>query len=134
LPCMISKFDIGDKKIFERVVRQEDSASFEGNNVHPVYATFAVTRDAEWCSRLFVLEMKEENEEGIGTFVNVKHVSPALIGETVLYEAVLDEEKGNEVNCRFIAKIGERIIAEGRTGQKILLKEKIEKLFDSLKK
>ena len=131
---MKSIFNIGDKKYFERVVTLDDSAAFEGNHIHPVCSTFAVARDAEWCGRLFVLEMKEANEEGIGTFVNVKHLSPALVGETVLYEAVIDELKGNEVNCSFCAKIGERIIAEGRTGQKILLKERIEKLFEALKK
>jgi len=78
--------------------------------------------------------MKEENEEGIGTFVNVKHISPAFIGDKILFEAVIDELKVNEVNCSFNAKVGERMIAEGRTGQKILLKEKIEKLFEGLRK
>ena len=131
---MKANFKTGDKKIFERVVRQEDTAVFESGVVHPVYATFALTRDAEWSSRLFVLEIKEESEEGIGTYVNVKHVSPAFIGDKVLFEAVIDELKGNEVNCSFIAKVGERIIAEGRTGQKILLKEKIEKIFAELNK
>ena len=58
-------FKVGDKKVFERLVRQEDGASFEGSHIHPVYATFSITRDAEWCSRLFVLEMKEADEEGI---------------------------------------------------------------------
>ncbi len=131
---MISKFKVGDKKTFERTVRAEDTAAFDSGTVHPVYATFALTRDAEWSSRLFVLEMKEENEEGIGTFVNVKHVSPAFTGDKVLFEAVVDELKGNEVNCSFTAKVGDRLIAEGRTGQKILLKEKIEMLFENLKK
>lgn len=131
---MISKFKVGDKKTFERTVRDEDTAAFESGEVHPVYATFALTRDAEWSSRLFVLEMKEENEEGIGSFVNVKHISPAFIGDKILFEAVIDELKVNEMNCSFNAKVGERIIAEGRTGQKILLKEKIEKLFEGLRK
>lgn len=131
---MIFKFNIGDKKYFERTIRKLDSASFEGDMVHPVYATFAITRDAEWCSRLFVLEMKDETEEGIGTFANVNHLSPALIGETVLYEATLEEVKGHAVTCSFKATIGKRLIAEGKTGQKILKKEKIEKLFDGLKK
>jgi len=131
---MFSKFKAGDKKYFERVVAKNESASFEGTMVHPVYATFAITRDAEWCSRLFVLEMKQEGEEGIGTFANVNHLSPALIGETVLFEATLQEVKGNAVSCTFVAKVGDRIIAEGSTGQKILLREKIEKLFEGLKK
>lgn len=131
---MISKFRKGDKKTFERIVREEDTAAFESGTVHEVYATFALTRDAEWTSRLFVLELKEENEEGIGTFVNLKHLSPALIGEIVFFEAVIEEIKGNEVNCSFRAKVGERLIADGKTGQKILTKERIEKLFRETKK
>lgn len=130
---MLNKFNIGDKKIFERVVRPEDTAAFESGEVHPVYATFALTRDAEWSSRLFVLEMKELHEEGIGTFVNIKHVSPAFIGNTVLFEAVIDELEGNAVNCTITASVNGRVIAEGRTGQKILTKEKIDRLFNSLK-
>ena len=114
-------------------MREEDTATFRSGNVHPVYATFALTRDAEWSSRLFVLEMKENDEEGIGTIVNVKHISPAFVGDKVMFEAVIDELNGNEVNCTFTAKIGNRLIAEGRTGQKILKKEKIEKLFQGLK-
>lgn len=131
---MVSKFTTGDKKYFEKLVRVEDTASFESGTVHELYATFALTRDAEWSSRLFVLEMKSDNEEGIGTFVHVNHVSPALVNETVLFEAVLEEIKGNAVNCSFTARVGNRLIAEGRTGQKILSKEKIERLFEDLKK
>ncbi|MBK8658926.1 MAG: hypothetical protein IPN22_08660 [Bacteroidetes bacterium] len=129
---MKSIFKAGDTKTFERTVRPEDSASFEGTHVHPVYATFGLTRDAEWCSRLFVLEMKEENEEGIGTFVDVKHLSPALIGETVRFEATIEEISGNAVNCSFIARVNDRTIATGKTGQKVLLKSKLEELFNGL--
>ena len=128
-----STFHIGDKKTFIRKVRPEDTAAFDSGEVHPVYATFALTRDAEWCSRLFVLDMKVPQEEGIGTFVNVKHVSPAFIDDEVVFEAVVDELEGNMVNCSFTAKVGERLVAEGRTGQKILPKEKIESLFDKLR-
>ena len=46
-------------------------------NVHPFYSTFALGRDVEWACRQFVLEMKEEDEEGIGTFLNITHKSPA---------------------------------------------------------
>jgi fluoroacetyl-CoA thioesterase len=122
-------FKIGDRKTFEREVRAEDTATFESGKVHPFYATFAIARDAEWCSRLFVLEMKEEDEEGIGTFVNVKHLAPAFEGDKVIFEAVIDELRGNSVNCSFTARINERLIAEGRTGQKILTKEKITRLY-----
>ncbi|HEY0261718.1 MAG TPA: hypothetical protein VGB95_01740, partial [Chitinophagales bacterium] len=70
---MLSKFQIGDKKTHKNAVKTADIAAFQGEAVHNVYATFAIARDAEWTGRLFVLEMKEANEEGIGTFVNVEH-------------------------------------------------------------
>ncbi len=35
----------------------------------------------------------------------------------------------NEIICTYKAFIGERLIAEGETGQKILKREKLENLF-----
>jgi predicted thioesterase len=130
---MLSVFQIGDKKKYQTVVKNEDVAAFHGETVHSVYATFAIARDAEWAGRLFVLEMVEKNEEGIGTFVNVEHLAPAFVGEEVVFEAQIDELFGNTINCSFTAKVGERLIAKGRTGQKIILKEKLNRLFDSYK-
>ena len=126
-------FKVGDSKTFERIVCEEDTAKFESGAVHNVYATFAIARDAEWCSRLFVLDFKEENEEGIGTFVTVKHISPAKIGDAVLFESVIVLFERNKLNCIFSAKVKGKLIAEGETGQKILLKSEFEKLFDKLK-
>lgn len=125
-------FQINDKKEYRKVVSQEDTASFEVGQVHPVYSTFALGRDAEWCCRLFVLDMKEEDEEGIGTFLNIEHVSPALIGSEVRFEAILTEVNKNAVICDFKAYVGDRLVARGKQGQKIIKKKKIEKLFASL--
>jgi len=128
-------FKIGDRIQFERSVRfLEDAASFEGKNVHPVYATFAIARDGEWTSRQFVLEMKEDDEEGIGTFVEVQHLASALIGEIVLFTAIIYELEKNVINCSFTATVGKRVIAIGKTGQKIIKKEKLNLYFESLKK
>jgi len=125
-------FSPGSKRGFTKVVGKDDIAAFESGVVHEVYATFAIARDAEWAGRLFVLEMKDEDEEGIGTFVLVDHHAPALVGETVVYEAIMDEMYKNVVGCTFTAYVGDRLIASGRTGQKILKKDKLEKLFEGL--
>jgi predicted thioesterase len=117
----------------QHVVVQEDTATFETGEVHPVYSTFSLTREAEWCTRQFVLEMKEEGEEGIGTYVNVQHKSPAFIGQTVVFKGLVDRLEGNHLHCHFQAFVGDRVIAEGETGQKILKKEKLNRLFDQLK-
>jgi len=58
-------FSIGAIQHFERQVSINDIASFNDQAVHQVYATFALGRDAEWCCRLFVLEMIEDDEEGL---------------------------------------------------------------------
>lgn len=129
---MINCFKPGDKKIFRHRVELSDIAQFKSGAVHEVYATFALARDAEWAGRLFVLEMKEEGEEGIGTFIEVEHASPAIVGQEVVFTATLDEVKGNSVICSFEASVGDRLIAKGRTGQKILPKDKIDRIFAAL--
>jgi len=123
----------GDTKTYLKEVTEADVAAFESGQVHPVYATFALARDAEWACRLFVLEMKEADEEGIGTFVTVQHVSPALVGQTVAFEATIKELKGNSIVCTYTAKVGERLVAHGEQGQKILKQERLQQLFSSLK-
>ncbi|MCB9250942.1 MAG: hypothetical protein H6605_00605 [Flavobacteriales bacterium] len=130
---MLSIFKPGDVKTFEREVLETDVAQFDSGMVHPVYSTFALGRDAEWVCRLFVIDMKEEGEEGIGTFLNIKHHSPAFIGEKVLFTGIFQELKGNNIFCDFKVNAGNRLIAEGNTGQKILLKEKIHSIFNSIR-
>jgi fluoroacetyl-CoA thioesterase len=129
---MKNPFSLGDIKIYKKTVIQTDTATFDSGQVHPVYATFALGRDAEWACRLFVLEMKEADEEGIGTFLHVDHASPALLGSEVVFTAALKSVERNEVICSYEARVGDRLIAKGETGQKILKKEKLEKVFNQL--
>ncbi|MEO1049410.1 MAG: hypothetical protein AAFX87_02225 [Bacteroidota bacterium] len=126
-------FKKGDKKTYETTVSDKDFAGFHGQVVHEVYATYALGRDIEWSSRLFVLEMTEEDEEGIGTFLTINHKSPAFLGDNLVIEAVVNSFEGNELICDYEARVGQRVVAEGQTGQKILKKERIEKLFSNLK-
>lgn len=125
-------FQPGNSKTFTRVVRAEDCTAFESGLVHPVYATFALARDAEWCCRLFVLEMKEEHEEGIGTMIHIEHISPAPEGAAVVFTAVIKSMERHEIICSFEARTGDHVIARGEQGQKILPKDKLAHLFARL--
>ncbi len=125
-------FRPGDKQVFEKVVQPDEIAAFESGIVHHVYSTFSLAKDAEWSTRLFVLDMKEEDEEGIGTFIEVYHRSPAKVNSKVTFTATLEEVNGHEIVCSFIATVGDRLIAEGRTGQKILNKSKVNSLLEKL--
>ena len=61
---MKKRFKTGDKKIYKKEIVTSDQAIFHGELLHQVCSTFALARDFEWTSRLFFLEMKEEDEEG----------------------------------------------------------------------
>ncbi|MFY0254854.1 thioesterase family protein [Chitinophaga sp. 30R24] len=126
---MHSIFQPGHTMQFSRVVRPEDCATFDNGNVHPVYATFALARDAEWCCRLFILAMKEETEEGIGTRLTIEHISPARIGSRVDFTATITHIHHHEITCHYEAACAHRVIAVGVQVQKILKKEKLERLF-----
>lgn len=131
---MKNPFAPGDQKVYEHLVTDADAARFPSGEVHAVYSTFALTRDAEWAGRLFVLDMKEEGEEGIGTAVNVQHHAPAMIGETVMITSTLAAVTGNEIVTPFEVMAGRRLIASGETRQKIVKKEKLDRLFATLRR
>lgn len=110
---------------------ESDCAIFNGELLHRVCSTFALARDFEWSSRLFFLEMKDDDEEGVGTMLSIDHKSPAFVGEEVLFTATVEKVEKHELICSIEAKVGDRIIATGKTGQKMLKKEKLKELFKS---
>lgn len=132
LGSMKQPFKSGDQKTYTHLVTPEDIARFATGAVHEVYSTFALARDAEWSGRLFVLDMKEEDEEGIGTGLTIRHVSPALVGQSVVFTATLAEVNKNEVVTDYTATVGDRLIADGRQWQKIVRSSRLAQLFESL--
>lgn len=122
-------FRSGDSKQTSYVVTGEDVASFKGDVVHPVCATFTLAREIEWSTRQFVLEMREEDEEGVGTFLTIEHKSPAFVDEEIIFTVCYETLTGNELICSFEAKVGGRVVATGKTGQKILKRERINRIF-----
>lgn len=130
---MKSIFKKSDKKVYLHKVSEQDIAAFHGETVHPVYATFALARDMEWSGRLFVLDMLEDDEQGIGTFIEIDHKSPAFVNEEAHITANIEQINAHEIICSVEVTVGSRVIARGRTGQKIMKKEKLERLFNTVK-
>lgn len=125
-------FKAGDQKVYKKTVEESDQASFHGEVLHAVCSTFALARDFEWSSRLFFLEMKEDDEEGVGTFLSIDHKSPAFVGEELNMVATIEKIEINELICSIKATCGNRLVAIGRTGQKMLKKDKLKSLFAKL--
>lgn len=137
---MKTPFNPGDTKVYCKVVSDDDLAEFPdtahitgGGRVHPFYSTFALARDAEWACRLFVLDMKEADEEGIGLSISVDHLSPAGVGDDIEITAILKEVKGNSVICDYEAVSCGKLIARGTQVQMILKKDKVQKMYAELR-
>ena len=77
--------------------------------------------------------MKNADEEGVGTFLTVEHKSPAFVGEEINFVAWVDHIDGNELICFYEAKVLERLIAIGKTGQKIFTRDKLQRIFSPSK-
>ena len=122
-------FKPGDEKQYRKIVQAEDVASFHGRVVHQVCSTFTLAREIEWTTRLFVLDMRDDDEEGIGTFLTIEHKGPAFVGEEIVFTGIVESINDHELICSFHAEVGARTIAVGKTGQKILKREKIAQLF-----
>ncbi len=131
---MKNPFEKGDVQSYSHTVTEKDLAEFGDSIVHEVYSTFALGRDAEWSGRLFVLQMKEEHEEGIGTALHIEHIAPAFLGQEVRFTSVFERIEKNEITTSFHAKVGEILIAKGLQKQKIVDKTKLAKAFQDLQK
>lgn len=110
-------------------VQPEDVASFNGKVVHEVLSTFVLTREAEWAGRLVLLPLLREGEEGIGTSVQITHLGPAFVGETIELVATPISITDGELIVAIKVMANKRPVATGTTGQKILPKSVIQKLF-----
>lgn len=126
---MRNLFKVGDQKEYVRRVSDADVAAFHGEVVHHVYSTFALARDFEWTCRLFFIEMKEDDEEGVGTHLSIDHAGPAFVGEEVIFTATVLEIKGMNLTCGIKAMTGDRLIATGRNTQKMMKRQRLKELF-----
>lgn len=122
---MKNPFQPGDTKTFRREVTPADFAILNGQLIHPLLGTFALGRDMEWTSRQFVDDMLEAGEAGIGTRLEIEHHGPAFAGETVEFTALYLGFAGRELLCRLEARVGARLVATGRTGQRIIPADKV---------
>ncbi|MCX7606332.1 MAG: hypothetical protein N2170_03565 [Bacteroidia bacterium] len=112
----------GTQKRYKTRVTPEKAAQFHGETVHPYYSTFALGQDVEWACRLFVLDMKEPGEEGIGTFLSVHHIAPVPVEAEVEIVATLLWVRDRTVHCGYEVWWQKQRVAYGEQTQKIIEK------------
>ncbi|CAM3069442.1 thioesterase [Filibacter tadaridae] len=120
---------VGREERIEITVTEEMFAAFEGEVIHPVYSTVAMTYHMEWVSRKIILPFLEDYEEGMGASVKLKHLAASPLGSIVTVKAILIEIRENVVLTEVTAENSLGLIGRGEVMQVILPKEKImEKL------
>lgn len=106
----------------------------ELGKLHPVYATYWLTKHMELVSRKIILPFLEEGDAGIGFEVSVKHLGPALPGMKVTLSAEHVKTEKNRVyaRCEAFNELGDKI-GEGTTTQVIVQEGKLEQSFADLR-
>ncbi|WP_059170608.1 thioesterase family protein [Bacillus sp. FJAT-27445] len=122
---------IGQQETIQLVVTKEMFAEFGGQVVHPAYSTAWMVYHMEWASRKIILPFLEENEEGMGASVNVKHIAPALEGEKITVTASLASINGKDIITSVEAHGPDGIVGTGEVKQVILPKMKISSILKS---
>lgn len=80
---------VGTTVTMVRTVNETDRAGFDDEHIHDVYSTVAMVRDVEHVSRwLFRLGL-EEDEEGAGAAISLRHLAPVPIGAEVRLRATV---------------------------------------------
>lgn len=101
--------------------------------LHPVYATYWLTKHVELASRKIILPFLEPGEEGIGHEVRLRHLASALPGMRVRLVATHERTESNRVVVRVEAEneLGD-LVGEATTIQVVLPREALERGFERL--
>ena len=89
--------EVGREEQIEISVTEDMFAAFEGEVIHRVYSTVAMTYHVEWVSRKIILPFLESHEEGMGASVQLKHFAPSPLGSKVRLTATLNEIRGKVI-------------------------------------
>lgn len=123
----------GYEAAFEVTVTEAMTVDFEQSDprlgrLHPVYATYWLTKHAELVSRKIILPFLEPGEEGIGHEVSIRHLASALPGMRVRLTARFVRQEGSRVyaDVHAVNELGD-VVGDGATTQVVLPREKLDR-------
>ncbi|MDZ5472781.1 thioesterase [Bacillus sp. 31A1R] len=122
--------EVGYTECIQIKVTPDMFAQFEGTIVHPVYSTVSMVYHMEWASRKIILPFLEDDEEGMGGAVTVKHLAPSLEGSMVTVKAILKKMDRNYIITEVMAENEHGVIGTGEVKQVIVPKAKLQQLFN----
>ncbi|TDL35518.1 thioesterase [Jeotgalibacillus sp. S-D1] len=105
-------------------------AAFNDKVIHPLYSTVSVVYHMELISRQVLLPFLEDDEEGMGAEICVKHLSTAKEGTCIVLNAVVTDIS-DRIVCTSVEAVDNHrnIIAQGTVKQAVLPKIIIERMY-----
>ena len=92
---------------------------FDDVAVHQVCSTWSLVHYMELAGRRILMQHLEPHEEGVGSHATCDHLAPAKVGRTVRVIATVADASDRELVCEVVAFNGDRLIARGKTVQRI---------------
>ena len=96
----------------KKVIKKEKTIGFMGEDLR-VYATPFMVQDMEHSCRDFMLQHLEDDEDSVGARVEIDHIGPTLVGQTVEFSGKVVEVDGPRV--QFEVEIRDEIDTVGRS-------------------
>ena len=122
----------GARASYSKLVTPDMTVEFEGRPLHEFCSTYWLSHLAELVSRIILEPCLNENEDGFGTGLSIRHYSPAAVGQTINLTAVCSEVRGSYSKCTVEARVGQRLISTAVVHQVVVQKSRIDQMHAEL--
>ncbi len=110
---MSKDLKVGISKTRTLTVSKEQTIDFMGEDAR-VYATPSLVRDIEHTCRDLIKAHVGEEQDSVGTIVNIAHMAPTLLGMEVSISVTIHEIDGRKVVFEVVANDPVDTICKGR--------------------
>ncbi|NJN25049.1 MAG: thioesterase family protein [Cyclobacteriaceae bacterium] len=109
----MKEIEIGTSHIEKEQVAREMSASNIGSGLLEVYSTPSMIALMEKTSYLCIEPYLDHSESSVGGALNIRHLKPTAIGETVTCQSTVIEQSGKKVVFELAVMEGNKQIGTG---------------------
>lgn len=126
---MRSGLEPGSQSEITFTVTADMCPAFDGEIVHQVCSTWSIVHYMELAGRKVLLPYLEAHEEGVGSHVSCDHLGPAPVDTSVRVIATAARVSERELVCDCVAFRGEKLIASGKTVQRVFPRTVLERIL-----
>jgi predicted thioesterase len=123
---MAKEIPLGTCGEAETTVQAKNTLTAWKAHLPPVYATPNMIGMMEAAAYNALEPYCEGDEVSVGTAINIVHRAPAVAGQTIKAEAVLESFDGRFYTFKVSASNGHEVIGHGTVGRAIVSKAKFE--------